>query len=88
MRTGRWENGVDWIEEPGRSSHLYVFAHHPICDETADHREPRQWRFYVVPTTRLPDTKRIGLAAVRALTGACTYEELADVVARAAAMGL
>lgn len=87
-RTGRWENGVDWIEQPGRSAHLYVFAHHPVSDDSADHRDPRQWRFYVVSTARLPDGKRIGIAAVRALADQCTYQELEAAVAAVSAAAM
>jgi hypothetical protein len=83
-RTGRWENGVDWIAEPGRIAHLYVFAHHPVTDATADHREPAQWRFYVIATERLPNTRRLSLARLGELGTACTFEELRQTVALAA----
>jgi len=36
-RTGYWENGVTWIAQPGRCAQIYLFAHHPIADESADH---------------------------------------------------
>lgn len=80
-RTGRWENGADWIREPGRCADLYVFAHHPVSDVTADHRDPRQWLFYVVSTARLPERKRIGISAVLTLSGPCAYQQLGSAVA-------
>ncbi len=66
VRTGRWE-GERFVKEPGRAADIYVFAYHGVCDEAADHRNPSQWQFYVVPTTKLPDTKRIRLSAVARL---------------------
>ena len=45
-----------------------VFAHHPIMDESADHRDPRQWRFHVVATGRLPIDKTISLVKVALLS--------------------
>jgi hypothetical protein len=83
-RAGRWENGVDWIAEPGRSAHIYVFAHHPISDATADHRDPAQWRFYVIATHLLPNTRRLTLARLRSLGDACAFEELRQSVSSVA----
>ena len=40
-RKGRWEGAV-WIDEPGRAAHIYIFAHHPIAESEADHRDPEQ----------------------------------------------
>lgn len=75
-RTGRWENGIEWVEAPGRSAHIYVFAHHPVFDHSADHRDPKQWLFYVVATRSLPDTKRIGISALQTFAEPCGYDEL------------
>lgn len=83
-RTGRWENGVEWIAEPGRSAHIYVFAHHPVVGETADHRDPAQWQFYVIATQRLPHTRRLSLIRLRSLGEACTFENLRQSVSAAA----
>lgn len=47
-RTGYYE-GAAWIPQIGRLAHIYVFAYHPIRDESADHRDPHQWCFYVLP---------------------------------------
>ena len=50
---------------PGRQSAIYVFAHHGVSDLTqADHCEPLQWKFYVVPAFLLPAQKLLSLAAV------------------------
>ncbi len=66
MRTGYFK-GADWVADPRRFAHIYVFAHHPIMDESADHRDPRQWRFHVVATDRLPIGKTISLVKVALL---------------------
>jgi hypothetical protein len=80
-RQGRWEGSV-WIAEPGRRAHLYVFADHPIIDDTADHRDPMQWRFYAVAASELPSGRTISLSRVGQLTEPCGYAELAATVER------
>ena len=67
-RTGAWD-GPTWnpSETPIRNADLYVMAHHPIVDETADHRNPHQWLFYVIPTNMLPATRSIVLNRLRAI---------------------
>lgn len=67
-----WDNaGATWIAAPGRHAQIYVFAHHPVTDDSADHRDAGQWRFYVVPTEQLeahlPAAKTIRLGQVRQL---------------------
>lgn len=80
-RTGLWEDGVRWVEKPGRAAAIYIFAHHPIFDPAvADHRKPEQWDFYVVPTSVLPAQKSIGLAAVRSLAVGVPFARLLDAV--------
>jgi hypothetical protein len=79
-RTGGWV-GQDWVAEPGRQADIYVLAHHPVADASADHRDAYQWRFYVVPTIVLPPTKRISLTGVQALTQAVSFDQLVDRVA-------
>lgn len=79
MRKGRWE-GADWIEETGRAAHLYIFAHHPVTDASADHRDPAQWQFYVIPTSALPQTKRLSLTKAKSLTTAIGYTDLSSHV--------
>ncbi|WP_298200358.1 hypothetical protein [Novosphingobium sp.] len=83
-RKGRWEGAV-WIDSAGRAAHIYVLAHHPVADISADHREAAQWRFYVIPTDQLPLTRRLSLSRARALTNDVGFAELAAEVAGAAA---
>lgn len=78
-RKGFYEGKV-WNEAEGRNADIYVFAYHPVTDETVDHRNPAQWHFYVVPTTHLPDTKRISLAAVARLAAPIGCMELGKTV--------
>ena len=78
-RSGRWE-GAAFIEERGRPAQIYVFAYHGVRDQTADHRDPRQWVFYVVPTTQLPSLQRLSLAAVQRLHPGCTFDQLGEEV--------
>lgn len=79
-RRGRWE-GDTWFDEPGRSANIYIFAYHGVADEHADHRDPGQWEFYVVPTSILPpDQQRIALGSVRRLARPFTYPFLRDCV--------
>jgi hypothetical protein len=75
-RTGYWaDGGARWVDSPGRQAHLYIFAWHPVSDpETADHRDPRQWHFFVVPTKELPpDQKTISRTVVEKRWGAVTF---------------
>jgi len=71
------------LPAPLRHAGLYVFAYHPRDDAKADQRDPAQWRFWVVPTCKLPDTKRIGLEQVRTLAPEVGYEALAEKVKEA-----
>ena len=80
-RTGWWDGAV-WRPGVGRHARIYVFAHHPVIDDTADHRDPEQWRFYVVAASSLPSTKRIGLSALQRLTPVVLFHQLAEAVAR------
>lgn len=57
-----------------------MFAHHRIADASADHRDPAQWDFYVMASRDLPDTKRISLARLRAMTTAADIAGLAQRV--------
>jgi hypothetical protein len=76
-RKGRWD-GAAWIAEPGRYAHIYVFGHHPISDDTADHRDPAQWRFYVVAAGDLPAAQSVSLRSLQALVQPCRFEGLAE----------
>lgn len=79
-RTGYWEGGTEWTAKAGRPAHLYVFAHHSIYGDDTDHRDPLQWKFYVVPSRDLPNVKKLGLAAISTLTSAVPIIGLADKV--------
>ena len=80
-RTGSWE-GPTWVPGAGRKAHIYVFAHHPIPDETADHRDPAQWQFYTVGTEVLPLQKRIALGSLQRLCLASDFAGLSNHVER------
>jgi hypothetical protein len=80
-RTGYYE-GAMWIPHIGRLAHIYVFAYHTVLDDSADHRDPRQWRFYVIPSARLQVRKTIGLSKVASLSAASSWQELGDLVER------
>lgn len=80
-RRGYFE-GSDWTEAPGRNADVYVFAHHPVTDATADHREPEQWRFYAVAASALPAQKTISLTGIARLAAAVDVEGLREAVMR------
>ena len=78
-RTGR--NEADgWVAEFGRAAQIYVFGHLPVFDDSADHRDPRQWLFYVVPTNALPDVKQIALSTIKTLASPVSLSALAATV--------
>jgi hypothetical protein len=83
-RTGYWKptasGGPKWVPRPGRCAHIYVLAHHPVVNRKADHRDARQWLFYVVATSALPKTKSLSQAGAAMLADAVTFEELASRV--------
>jgi hypothetical protein len=80
-RTGRYE-GSKWTRSsaPERFAHIYIFAFHPRDDPGADHRDPSQWEFYVVPTAKLPTKNAFSLVEVRASVNAVSVIELAKVI--------
>ena len=75
-KTGRYEDDGRWTEQRSRNADLFVFAWHPRTDPATDHREPEQWRFFVVPETALPPTQSLSLAKLRKLA---TYVSFADL---------
>lgn len=84
-RTGYYV-GSEWlaVDRPQRFADLYIFAHHDVADPNeADHRDPDQWSFYVVPERRLPDQKTISLNPLAKLASALSLGELADAVEQA-----
>lgn len=78
-RTGRNEES-GWVEEYGRAAQIYVFAHHNIFDDSADHRDAAQWDFYVVPTSALPDVKNVSLSSIKPYATFVAISELAQAV--------
>lgn len=79
-RLGRYEN-FEWVAHVGRQAHVYVFAHHFVDDEGADHRDPSQWCFYVVPAQDLPaGNASIGLASISRLATPCSHAQLSNAV--------
>jgi hypothetical protein len=82
-RTGHWVDGAIWVEGAGRHAHLYLLAHHPLTDETADHRDAGQWVFHVVAADALPAAKSLSLKGAQALSGGVGYVGLREAVERA-----
>ena len=80
-RTGFYR-GSEWTAAPGRNADIYVFAHHPVTDATADHRDPEQWRFYAVAASALTQQKTISLTGIARLADAVDVEGLRTTVTR------
>lgn len=78
-RTGRYEGQI-WVEEKGRAAQIYVFAHHIISDQTADHKDPTQWEFYVIAASDLPNQKTISLNPLKSLCKSCGFDSLHERV--------
>ena len=79
-------SGSEWFETGlMRHADLYVMAWHGEQDvRIADHRQPEQWQFYVVPEHRLPaGQKTIGLNPLGSLSTPCRYEDVSGMVERA-----
>ncbi len=76
-RTGRWE-GSEFVREHGRAAHIYVLAYHDRRDDSADHRDPQQWEFFVLPSAIIPPVARIAIGSVRRLTDGVLIGELAN----------
>jgi hypothetical protein len=83
-KNGRWEEGDRWVEERSRNADIFVFAWHPVTDGSADHRDPHQWEFFVVPEKRLPRQSSISLSRIRQLTEPARFGELRAKVSEAA----
>ena len=82
-RKRHWENDTKWIESDGnRKADIYVFAHHPIITELADHRDARQWRFFVVLEKELPKQKSIALSRVERLAKSVGFLDLKSTVSK------
>jgi hypothetical protein len=78
-RKGYWV-GSSWVAELGRLAHIYVFAFNPVTSEAADHRDPLQWDFYVVPAASLPDQKGLSLSRLKALVAPVGFSGLSTTV--------
>ena len=72
--------GKDWIVSSGRLADMYVFAWHATADQSADHRNPEQWMFYVVKSEALPNQGTIGLSSVKGIAAPLRSDELRDAV--------
>lgn len=79
-KTGRWEQGDRWVEERSRNAEIFIFAWHPVADKTADHRDPRQWQFFVIAERDLPAQKSISLSRIRQLAIPVSFDELVPAV--------
>ena len=80
--------GAIWkaLAEPVRVAEIYVFAHHPIEDSTADHWVSGQWLFYVVSEANLPAGKQsISIQDVSRLATPVHIDGLANAVRQLAA---
>ena len=75
------DGGSEWVPKPGRHAHIYILAWHPIADETeADHRDPAQWLFFIVPAKQLPqDQKTISRTVVEKRWSAVRFEQLREM---------
>ena len=85
-RKQTWD-GVRWVPQPGRAAGLYVFGWHPVTDRmAADHRDPLQWRFFVIATTDLPPINRLSYARAEQLSSHVAIDELAAEVSTVAGL--
>lgn len=84
-RSGYYADGAGGWVSTGvmRHADLYIMAWHGEDDPlVADHRQPDQWQFFVVPEHTLKvGQQRISLNPLSELRPACTYPELAERVA-------
>jgi hypothetical protein len=79
------EGGSKHDKVPGRNAETYLFAWNPIYGPDADHRNPDQWEFYVVPATLLPEGQRtIALSKIKRLAAPVKLEQLCDAIQKTA----
>jgi hypothetical protein len=71
-----WSEATGTVQATGRAADCFVFAWHPIVDQSCDHREPRQWQFFVVPTEQLPGDKSISLKSLQRIAEDISVSEL------------
>ena len=79
-RKGGWSDGL-WVEGRQRHADIYVLAHHPIADDSADHRRVDQWRFHVVHARDLPEAQSLSLKRLLPLAAPLTASALPGAVA-------
>ena len=79
-RSGRLD-GIAWIEGRRRWADIYIFAHHDVADDSANHCDPSQWTFYVVASSALPAAASIGLGPIRKLASKRSFVQLSEAVA-------
>ena len=79
-KTGRYEDDGSWTEQRSRNADLFVFAWHPRTDPATDHRDPDQWRFFVVSETALPPTQSLILTTLRRLATDVSFDDLKRAV--------
>ena len=74
-------------ETPIRHANLYIMAYHPVADrEVADHRNPSQWLFYVIPTSKLPAARSIALSKLHTMVEPVTITLLMRAIEAARIM--
>lgn len=79
-----WD-GTAYVASNRRAADIYVLAYHGRADDSADHRDPYQWEFFVLRSASIPPVARIALGSVRRLTDSVTVDVLANEVKRVAA---
>ncbi len=75
-----WTEGGGWGGEIARQATLYIFAWHPLVDASADHRDPAQWEFYVIPSERLPEQNSLSLNMARDLCAVCAADDISSSI--------
>ena len=80
-RKGGWSDG-HWVEGRQRHADIYVLAHHPIADDSADHRRVDQWRFHVVRARDLPNAQSLSLKRLSPLAAPLPVAALPGTVAQ------
>ncbi len=81
FRKVRWEGALKIpVEVPCRFADIYLFAFHSVTDESADHRDPQQWTFYLLQTQNLPVDQSISLAKLGHLAKPIGVNELASSI--------
>jgi hypothetical protein len=81
-RSGYFEEDGRWTPRTGRPAQIYVFAYHPVRDDSADHRDASQWQFHVAAANRLPPSQSISLEKVNSLFEAVQWSGLNIIVER------